>query len=97
MAIRRRFSERIRASIYREPGTTREDEKAAPRLPHSKRVFTGAGRRPVERQSLYGKRAGRHGSGKSMEVVSYGYELPVEKSGSRDVARVEITKTDAYI
>jgi len=100
MAIQKKISrENLRAKYLRgEPGATREGGKAAARLPHSKRAFTALVEGPSKDNPLvWEARLG----GMAPEIDGKLYLTDIELPGGEiaeagDVARVEITKTDAY-
>ena len=100
MAIQKKISrENLRAKYLRgEPGTTREDGKAAARLPHSKRVFTALVEGPSKDNPLVWE-ARLEGMAPEIDGKLYltDIELPSgEIAEAGDIAHVEITKTDAY-
>ena len=100
MAIQKKISrENLRAKYLRgEPGTTREDGEAAVRLPHSKRVFTALVEGPSKDNPLVWE---ARLEGMAPEIDGKLYLTDIELPGGEvaeagDVARVEITKADAY-
>jgi ribosomal protein S12 methylthiotransferase len=100
MAIQKKISrENLRAKYLRGGrGTTREDGKAAARLPHSKRTLTALVEGPSKDNPLVWE-ARLEGMAPEIDGKLYltDIELPSgEVAEAGDVARVEITKTDAY-
>jgi ribosomal protein S12 methylthiotransferase len=100
MAIQRKISrENLRMKFLRgEPSATKEDGKAAARLPHSKGVFTALVEGPSKDNPLVWE-ARLEGMAPEIDGKLYltDIELPSgEIAEAGDVARVEITKTDAY-
>jgi ribosomal protein S12 methylthiotransferase len=100
MAIQKRISrENLRAKyLRREPGATRENGKAAARLPHSKRAFMAVIEGPSKDNPLVWE---ARLEGMAPEIDGKLYLTDIELPGGEiaeagDVARVEITKTDAY-
>ena len=100
MAIQKKISrENLRAKYLRgEPGATREDGKAAAWLPHSKRIFTALVEGPSKDNPLVWE---ARLEGMAPEIDGKLYLTDIELPGGEvaeagDVARVEITKTDAY-
>jgi ribosomal protein S12 methylthiotransferase len=100
MAIQKKMSrQNLRTKYLRgEPGATRVDRKAAARLPHSKRRFTALIEGP-SKDNLLVWEARLEGMAPDIDGKLYltDIELPSgEVAEAGDVARVEITKTDAY-
>jgi ribosomal protein S12 methylthiotransferase len=100
MAIQKKISrENLRMKFLRgEPSATKEDGKAAARLPHSKGVFTALVEGPSKDNPLVWE-ARLEGMAPEIDGKLYltDIELPSgEIAEAGDVARVEITKTDAY-
>jgi ribosomal protein S12 methylthiotransferase len=100
MVIQKKISrENLRTKYLRgELGATREDGKAAARLPHSKRAFTALIEGPSKDNPLVWE-ARLEGMAPEIDGKLYltDIELPDgEVAEAGDVARVEITKTDAY-
>jgi ribosomal protein S12 methylthiotransferase len=100
MAIQKKISrENLRAKYLRgELGATEEKGKAAARLPNSKRVFTALVEGPSKDNPLVWE---ARLEGMAPEIDGKLYLTDIELSGGEvaeagDVARVEITKTDAY-
>jgi len=100
MAIQKKVSrDNLRAKYLRRGlGATREDGKAAARLPHSKRVFTALVEGPSKDNPLVWE---ARLEGMAPEIDGKLYLTDIELRGGEiaeagDVARVEITKTDAY-
>jgi ribosomal protein S12 methylthiotransferase len=100
MAIQKKISrENLRAKYLRgELGATEERGKAAARLPHSKRVFTALVEGPSKDNPLVWE---ARLEGMAPEIDGKLYLTDIELRGGEvaeagDVARVEITKTDAY-
>jgi ribosomal protein S12 methylthiotransferase len=100
MAIQKKISrENLRAKYLRgEPGATGEDGKAAARLPHSKRTFTALVEGPSKDNPLVWE---ARLEGMAPEIDGKLYLTDIELPGGEvaeagDVARVEISKTDAY-
>jgi ribosomal protein S12 methylthiotransferase len=107
MAIQKKISrENLRAKYLRgEPGTAREDGKAAAlrdsgqaRLPHSKRVFTALIEGPSKDNPLVWE---ARLESMAPEIDGKLYLTDIELPGGEaaiagDVARVQITKSDAY-
>ena len=100
MAIQKKISrENLRAKYLRgEPSATKADGKAAARLPHSKRTFTALIEGLSKDNPLVWE-ARLEGMAPDIDGKLYltDIELPSgEVAEAGDVARVEITKTDAY-
>jgi ribosomal protein S12 methylthiotransferase len=100
MAIQKKISrENLRAKYPREgPGATKVEGKAAARLPHSKHTFTALVEGPSKDNPLVWE-ARLEGMAPDIDGKLYltDIELPNgEVAEAGDVARVEITKTDAY-
>ena len=100
MAIQKKISrENLRVKYMRgAPGAAEEDGKAAARLPHSKRVFTALIEGPSKDNPLVWE-ARLEGMAPEIDGKLYltDIELPDgEVAEAGDVARVEITKSDAY-
>jgi len=100
MAIQKKISrENLRAKYLREePGATKVEGKAAARLSHSKRTFTALVEGPSKDNPLVWE-ARLEGMAPDIDGKLYltDVELPSgEVAEAGDIARVEITKTDAY-
>jgi ribosomal protein S12 methylthiotransferase len=100
MTIQKKISrENLRAKYLRGGlGATREDGKAAARLPHSKRTFVALIEGPSKDNPLVWE-ARLEGMAPDIDGKLYltDIELPSgEVAEAGEVARVEITKTDAY-
>jgi ribosomal protein S12 methylthiotransferase len=100
MAIQKKISrENLRGKYMRgRPGTAKKDGKAAARLPHCKRTFTALIEGPSKDNPLVWE-ARLEGMAPEIDGQLYltDIELPSgEVAEAGDVARVEITKADAY-
>jgi ribosomal protein S12 methylthiotransferase len=100
MAIQKKISrENLRAKYLRgKPSATKEDGKAAARLPHSKHAFTALIEGPSKNNPLVWE-ARLEGMAPEIDGKLYltDIELPDgEVAEAGDVARIEITRTDAY-
>jgi len=100
MAIQKKISrENLRAKYLRgESDATRADGKAAASLPHAKRTFTALVEGPSKDNPLVWE---ARLEGMAPEIDGKLYLTDIELPGGEvaeagDVARVEITKTDAY-
>ena len=100
MALQKKISrENLRAKyLLGNPGLTKEDGKAAARLPHSKRVFTALIEGPSKDNPLVWE---ARLEGMAPEIDGKLYLTDIELPGgdvaqAGDVARVEIAKSDAY-
>ena len=100
MAIQKKISrENLRAKYLRgEPGASGEDGKAAARLPHSKRAFRALIEGPSKDNPLVWE---ARLEGMAPEIDGKLYLTDIELPGGEvaeagDIARVEITKADAY-
>ena len=100
MAIQKKISrENLRAKyLHPETGATRADGKAAASLPHSKRTFTTLVEGPSKDNPLVWE-ARLEGMAPEIDGKLYLTDIELqdgEVAEAGDVARVEITKTDAY-
>ena len=100
MALQKKISrENLRAKYLRaKPGATREDGKAAARLPHSKRGFVALVEGPSKDNPLVWE---ARLEGMAPEIDGKLYLTDIELPGGEvaqagDVALVEIEKSDAY-
>ncbi|HUC54854.1 MAG TPA: 30S ribosomal protein S12 methylthiotransferase RimO [Candidatus Cybelea sp.] len=100
MGMQKKISrDNLRAKYFRlGPLATTEDGKAAAQLPHSKGVFTGLIEGPSKDNPLVWE---ARLEGMAPEIDGKLYLTDIELPGGEvaeagDVARVEITKTDAY-